>query len=580
MSGPAPSYVEPNPTAFYRMAYMSRALSLGLRWRLMGYETGGGESFGDHARLFPLLREAGITMVRSFPEWSGIEPARGTWNWKDSDALVESARKNEIEIFGILCYLAPWASSGGTRRFPIRDIRYFGEFVEATLSRYKDEISYWEVYNEFNGSFAENATVRDYVEMVTTARRAASKANPKAKIGIGCADVDSSFLEQVVEQGAGGAFDFVNVHPYSLLGAAMSGREPVFLRMAANLRKMLEKTGQRSDIELCVSEIGVPSTTDPTREQAQAEAVVKAEILCMAQGIRKVFWFEGRGPSYGKDGDFGLLRRDWSRRPSFTAMQTLSRLLGRRPLSLGWHDPTGRSYGFVFQGEVGPVLIAWAMGEEGDRQRFSGDVKLTELSGKETRLKAGEDLVLTRRPIFVSGLPEAVVAGVRAHADHPFPWLEDFATAESVSCRMGASNVESGLTQNEAGDGKSVVALIDGFHARRTLRDEGSEYLYFDVDDSYASVGDAEVEITVTARAAQPERGASCNLTYEGARGYRETDDVWTVSVSAGWHSHTFKLQDANFANNWGWNFRIRMCGSPGDIWVKEVALKRIGAKR
>ena len=27
----------------------------------------GGESFGDHPRLFPLLREAGVDMVRSFP---------------------------------------------------------------------------------------------------------------------------------------------------------------------------------------------------------------------------------------------------------------------------------------------------------------------------------------------------------------------------------------------------------------------------------------------------------------------------------------------------------------------------------
>ena len=47
-----------------------------------------------------------------------------------------------------------------------------------------------------------------------------------------------------------------------------------------------------------------------------------------------------------------------------------------------------------------------------------------------------------------------------------------------------------------------------------------------------------------------------------------------------GWQTYAFKLTDANFANNWGWNFRIRMCGSPGDIWVKEVSVKRNGAKK
>lgn len=41
MSGPAPSYVEPNPDAFYRMAYMCEAFASGLLPRLMVYETEG-----------------------------------------------------------------------------------------------------------------------------------------------------------------------------------------------------------------------------------------------------------------------------------------------------------------------------------------------------------------------------------------------------------------------------------------------------------------------------------------------------------------------------------------------------------
>ncbi|MBN1419439.1 MAG: glycosyl hydrolase [Planctomycetes bacterium] len=539
-----------------------------------------GESFGDHPRLFPLLREAGATMVRSFPEWSGIEPSRGTWNWKASDALLESARKNKIEILGMFCYLAPWASSGGTRRFPIKDIRYFEEYVEAAVARYERDITCWEVYNEFNGSFAENGTVEDYVQMVKAADRAADRVNPKAKIGIGCADVDISFLEQVIVRGGGGHFDFVNVHPYSLMGAAMEGREPVFLRMGANLRAMLRKTGQRPEIELWASEIGVPSTTDPQRERRQAEAIVKANTLCMGQGIAKVFWFEGRGRDYGEGGDFGIIRRDWSKRPSFAALQTMTRLLGEAPARLGWIDPTGTSYGFVFQGANAPVLITWATSDRGSRQRFPAAVTVTDLSGKETRLEAGKDLALTRTPVFVTGLPETIVAEARSNRTKPFPWLKDFSGAESVSCRMGASNVEAGLVQNEGGDGKTEVGLVDGTHVRRTLKDKGSEYMYFDVDDSYASVGDSAIEITVTARAVDPARGASLNLTYESAKGYRETDDTWKVPVRPGWHAHTFTLRDANFGNNWGWNFRIRMCGSPGDIWVKEVVVKRKGAKK
>jgi len=67
----------------------------------------GGESFGDHARLFPLLREAGVGMVRSFPEWANFQPEKGRWDWSHGDALVASARKSQIQIAGVFMYLAP-----------------------------------------------------------------------------------------------------------------------------------------------------------------------------------------------------------------------------------------------------------------------------------------------------------------------------------------------------------------------------------------------------------------------------------------------------------------------------------------
>jgi hypothetical protein len=548
-----------------------------------------GESFGDHARLFPALREADVSMVRSFPEWPGLEPERGRFTWEAADGLVESARKFRIQVFGVLAYLAPWASSAPpdadhgarTRTFPLKDIQYWREYVEATVARYRNDITYWEVYNEFNSpAFARNATVSDYASLVKNAYEVAKQANPDCRIGIGCADVDISFLEQAIAQGAGGCFDFVNVHPYSLMSAAMAGREPVFLQMGTNLRKMLQKTGQRADIELWVSEIGVAATDTPEPEQRQAEAIVKAFTLCLGQGIEKVFWFEGRGPAYGPAGDFGLIRQDWTRRPAFVALRTMTRLLGARPTRLGWLNPTGRSYGFVFEGASEPVLVTWAASDEGDSLRLDGDVTVTDPAGKAIALPAGAALPLTRAPVFVTALPVEMVTEANANRDTPFPWLKDYSQAETVACQMGAANVENGLTQIEGGDGKTVVGLVDGIHVRRTDKFAGSEYMYFDVDDSYASVGDTGIEITVTARVVDPDKGAHCNLTYEAAGGYRETDDAWELPNTPGWHSYTFKLQDANFANNWGWNFRIRMCGSPGDIWVREMVVKRTGPKR
>ena len=267
------------------------------------------------------------------------------------------------------------------------------------------------------------------------------------------------------------------------MGAVMNGREPVFLQMAANLRKMLAKTKQRSDNALWVSEIGVASTNEPGAERKQAEAIVKAYVLCLAQDIDRVFWFEGRGPAYGPSGDFGIIRHGWTKRPSFAALRTLSSQLGVRPKRLGWLNLTGQSYGFVFQGSAGPVLVTWAASDKGDK---------------------------------------------------PLPWLKDYGAAEVVSCQIGAADVENGLPRlREGGDSKTVLGQVDGIHVRRT----------------------------------------DC---YESARGYRLTDQWWTIPADPGWHRYIFHVKDANFANNWGWNFRIDTVSSPDDIWVKEVIVGRV----
>jgi hypothetical protein len=49
------------------------------------------ESRGEHATLYPELKQAGVTLMRAWPEWGRIQPGRGQWNWDECDALLRSA---------------------------------------------------------------------------------------------------------------------------------------------------------------------------------------------------------------------------------------------------------------------------------------------------------------------------------------------------------------------------------------------------------------------------------------------------------------------------------------------------------
>lgn len=527
----------------------------------------------DNPTLWPVLQEAGVQSIREFPEWQSIQPAKDVWKWDGAEFDLSLARKCDLSVFGVLFYLTPWASSGGdTRTFPIKDPQDFGTYAGACVGKYKDSITYWEIWNEFNSPvFARNGTPKQYAELLRTAFTEAKKVNPACKIGMGSADVGYSFFEQVIKEGGAGHFDFLAVHPYSMMQAVASGREEALLVMSDNLRALLKKNGQPADMEIVVSEMGITIPDQPEAEAMQAAGLIKAHTLCFAQGINRVYWFEGRGPDYGKGKTFGLLRRDWSKRPSWFALKTMIGLFGKDARRIGWFNPTGQSYGFLFQGAAGPVLVMWADGEK-DTVTFPGQVTVTDLAGQAVPIENGK-VELTGSPLFITGLPDAVVATVKGNSGKPFPWLKNYSEAESVSIVMGASNVESGLTQLEQGDGKTVTALVDGIYPRRPNR---NPYMYFDVDDSYASVGDHQLEITVIAQPTEPAKGASFGLTYESTKGYKDAKGRFNAPKNSGWQSYTFKLDDANFGGTWGWNFRLEHAQG---AWIREVKVKRIGAK-
>jgi hypothetical protein len=548
----------------------------------------GAEWMGDYPKFNPMLDKAGVRWLRAFPEWQTIQPAKDRWNWTVLDAMVADAQANHIKMLGIWAYLAPWASAdGGTRKFPIKDIQYWRDYVSGTVGRYKDDITYWEVWNEFNGSFGDSKNkVKDYAELAVTAYDAARKANPDARIGLSVANFDVGFLDAVIKAGAADHFDFICVHPYENLGAVAEGGEAGYLSLAGNLRKMLAANKQKADIPLWITEVGekAPIQAEPKRDAQQADMLAKAYILSIAQGFSRIFWFEARGPSYGGGADFGIIRPDWTPRPSYDALKTLTTLLGPEPHYIGWLDIDNGGYGFAFQGHDGPVMAAWSPAGKQCQVKFDAQVRVTDLAGKDSTLPAGEELTLTRGPVFLGNLPASLVKQAEANRGKEYPWGGNYAKATVVTCRLGAANVEEGLKQVNPQTTVVVNGLVDT--ARRTdfadasLHGEG-HYVYFRVDPRFVPYGTTDLEITVTAKRMAPDKKAGMALTYESLRnGYTRAEGWWTIPDDDQWHENTWTLHDANFVGQWGWNFRFDAVSSPNEFMIKEVRVKKTAAEK
>ncbi|MBN1508128.1 MAG: endo-1,4-beta-xylanase [Sedimentisphaerales bacterium] len=530
------------------------------------------ESRGEHAALYPELKAAGVTLMRAWPEWGRIQPGQGQWNWSECDALLRSARGNDIELVGGLWYLANWAATDG--KFPLQDVNDWFDYVYAMASRYRGVVNYWECWNEFNGAFARGGKVADYVQLLEHAYRAAKQADPNCRVGISCASVDITFFEQVIAGGAGDCFDFLCIHPYeSFSTLVQDGQVMAFLNMRKTVLEMLYAHHLPMK-EVWITESGDPAKAgDAADEQLQAESLVKLYTLGFAQGIDKVFWFEGKGPDY-PDGNFGLLRRDWSKRPSYHALKTMADLLGRHPVYTGWLSLTDGSYGFVFTGEAQPVLVIWAKSNES--LSFPCDVAVTQLNGSSRPVSAGREITLTQTPQFVTGLSAALLAEAAGHLAQEFPW-STYSGSGPATIVFDAVPVERGLCQLDT-FGRVLPGQVEGQWAVRTPARKGSEFrsVVFDVDDAYAGYGDHKVQITIAARRVDTTVNTGMNLIYESTAGYTNYGQWWTIPAGTGWHQKTYTLDNAQFVNKWGWNFSFQNETS-GDFWIRDVRVTKLG---
>ncbi len=543
----------------------------------------GAEWSKEYPRFNPMLKEAGVRWLRLFSEWQTLQPAPGKWDFSTTDALVANAKENNIRISGIFCFFAPWSSAtGDTRTGPVKNMKFWRDFVEGCVSRYKGDIKYWEVWNEFNGSFynsrnGQDAKAKEYADLVSNAYDVAKKIDPDVMIGLSCANFDLGFFDRAIKAGAAGKFDFVAVHPYENLGMVMEGNEASYLSLAGSIRKMLADNKQPTDMPLWITEIGVQSTIKPnaTKDKAQADALVKTFVLSIAQGFSMVQWFEARGPAYGQGTDHGLIRDDWSERPALQSLKTMTTQLGAEPKYVGWLDLNG-AYGFVFETPAGDVLSTWApIGKTVD-VTFTGDVNVITQSNESRALVKGQSESLTNSPVFVSSLPADLSKLARENAAKPFPWGGGYADAEQVICRLAATNIEQGITQVKL-ETTDVVHLLDQSYRKSKVQQGGEGfYAYFRVDPEFATFGNKDLEITLVAKRADAAKPASLNLTYESMTGYKGVENGrWNIPAGTEWSEHTWKVSDANFVGGWGWNFRTDAGGSANDFVIKEVRVKR-----
>ncbi|MDD5155910.1 MAG: family 1 glycosylhydrolase [Candidatus Omnitrophica bacterium] len=280
-----------------------------------------------------LMKDAGIGFVRMDFLWEDIEPARGEFQFEKYDNIVELLAKNNIKIVGLLNYSAPWASPTGKWNDPSGDNGPFIEYCRKVISRYKDRVKYWEVWNEPDSLtyWVRQDGLKSYCRLLKGVYLAAKAEDPACKVLNGGLAEGLLSVNRLYDNGAKDYFDVLNIHIFE--SPLRPGAIKAVQAYARLVYKVMERNGDSAK-KIWVTEIGCPGVrsglevnnwwlgANPDEKQQEEWVRQVFTQLIKEKAVEKVFWaflrdcdgHWGNGVDY-----FGLVRWDFSKKPAFGA---------------------------------------------------------------------------------------------------------------------------------------------------------------------------------------------------------------------------------------------------------------------
>lgn len=280
-----------------------------------------------------VVAETATQWAREDIHWYRVQRTPNAYDWQFYDDTFNALTQRQISILGVLGHPPGWATldqqdNPYNNSFSAPDTARFAAWAAQTVSRYRHQIRYWQIWNEPDNVLFWRPSPNPvaYAQLVIATSRAIKQVDPDAVIvSAGINPFNMAFLQQAVGAGLWSAIDIVAIHPY------VNPSPPTYsgLRQAIHyLDGFQMRYGRRP---VWVTELGWASGASdrdpPSANPAQQAQYLGQSIPLLWQvGVDVVFWYtfkdEARNP-YGLiawgDGSDDLQPR----KPAFAAFQQL-----------------------------------------------------------------------------------------------------------------------------------------------------------------------------------------------------------------------------------------------------------------
>lgn len=288
-----------------------------------------------------------MTWIRVDMSWASLQPRSSTaFDWAPMDAIVASARAHHLHVLGLLTYTPRWARAPGCTAFvcPPRHAGDFARFAAAVVSRYRDDVTTYQIWNEPNISlFWRHPDPAAYGQLLSTTVTAMRRADATLHIlfgGLAFTNTSAGDIAPTrfaVDACAGRTCDVdaIGYDPftYPALPSATAQPPNAWQLMAdgssSGIRSALARAGL-GGLKIWVTEFGAPtdfpgsSGSRAVSEKQQAAIVTDGLRLARAGSayVGAFFvdtWRDAKQRGAARD-HFGIERYDGTHKPAFGAL--------------------------------------------------------------------------------------------------------------------------------------------------------------------------------------------------------------------------------------------------------------------
>jgi len=382
-----------------------------------------------------LCRLAGLSMIRDRLSWSGVmKSADATPDWAQYRYNAEQLAARGIKVCGMFHDSPNWSrypenqkSKNGQTNFP-DDLLATYKFTRTLAQQFHGRMTVWEFWNEADHhNHAESPW--DFAAATKAAYLGFKAGDPDLKFACGsfCQPL-AGYSDIYLNNDAARYFDIYNYHIYNPL--------PHYPGLIQSIRDNLARFGVRN-MPIYITENGTDAEGNATvagyipginahsvdQNRIVTEFIPKSQILLQSLGVARDFFFVLIAYNE-RDGqkDWGLLRRDYSAKPSYAAFANLTMQLGNARY-LGLCDLGKNVRAFLYQQpDQTQTLAVWSISglDLGTKIEISnshpvklelpvadGDYQVADIFGRTTAVKAANGklpLTVTRYTSYINGL--------------------------------------------------------------------------------------------------------------------------------------------------------------------------------